>query len=537
MKIAGLWSGHDCSCCILEDGKPIVHAELERYIREKEPKGDSAELLQEILDEEDFSSVDAFAACHPKRLLQGYWTWQDILGTKKPIHFVSHHTAHAAHAFFSSNLEKSLVVTLDGGGVEDEAGQETATTFWMGQGNKLHHLKSLKPHECNIGGLWTRVTRYIFKLQNGWPYGHQAGSVMAMAALGDPQRFLQDFTRMINEDILPASAKPTGQPVGPYVPGKDPVHPYLHRWSLIADNSKQDMYDLAAALQLATEQKVFSLLRNILKYDQTIENLCLAGGVALNSVMVGKLQDQFPQLKEVFVPPVPYDGGLSLGAAQYVWHQILGNPRMQWDDCFPAYLGEDHGSALPYLSSCEQIQYRATSDDEVVDLLTEGKIVAVYRGSSESGRRALGNRSILADPRDFGMKDKINEKVKKRAWYRPFAPSILREEVTQWFERDIDSPYMSHVVKFIPRQGERVPAVLHFDGTGRLQTVTEKHNPWYYSFIKRFQQKTGVPILLDTSYNCAEPIVETPKNAVDCFLSTDIDYLYFVDDGMLVSRK
>lgn len=214
---------------------------------------------------------------------------------------------------------------------------------------------------------------------------------------------------------------------------------------------------------------------------------------------------------------------------------------MQWDDCFPAYLGEDHGSSLSYIQTRAltrgDISYRETNDQEILDMLTQEKIVAVFRGGSESGRRALGNRSILADPRHSGMKQKLNDKVKHRQWYRPFAPSILQEEVKNWFTRDVESPYMSHVLTFKPEQAERVPAVVHFDNTGRLQTVSEKHNPWYYGFIKQFQERTGVPILLNTSYNDKAPIVETAKDAVECFLQTEIDHIYFVDDQLLVSRK
>jgi len=177
------------------------------------------------------------------------------------------------------------------------------------------------------------------------------------------------------------------------------------------------------------------------------------------------------------------------------------------------------------------------NDKEIIELLCNQNIICVFGGSSESGRRALGNRSILADPRNNNMKDIINEKVKHRQWFRPFAPSILREEVKNWFEKDIDSPYMSFVLKFKEEVRDKVPAVVHFDGSGRLQTVTKNDNKWYYNFISKFKDKTGVPILLNTSFNDREPIVETPEDAIKCFKGTDIDYLYFYDYNILVSKN
>ena len=169
-------------------------------------------------------------------------------------------------------------------------------------------------------------------------------------------------------------------------------------------------------------------------------------------------------------------------------------------------------------------------------MLQNQNIVAVFGGGSESGRRALGNRSILADPRDPDMKDIINEKVKHRQWFRPFAPSILREEVGNWFTKDKNSPYMSFVLDFKDEVKERVPAVVHLNGTARLQTVTENDNKWYYNFIKKWYNSSGVPIVLNTSFNDREPICETPEHAINCFLNTNIDYLYFYDKGLLVNK-
>ena len=184
------------------------------------------------------------------------------------------------------------------------------------------------------------------------------------------------------------------------------------------------------------------------------------------------------------------------------------------------------------------LRYSEATDDDVIELLSkDNNVISVFGGGSESGRRALGNRSILADPRSPKMKDIINEKVKHRQWFRPFAPSIIREEVKNWFDRDIDSPYMSFVLNWKEDMKDKVPAVVHLDGTARLQTITENDNKWYYNFISKFKEKTDVPILLNTSFNDREPIVETPEHAINCFLGTDIDYLYFYDYGFLVKKR
>ena len=544
MKIAGVWSGHDASFCILKDGYPEIHAEYERYIREKEPLGDS---LQFMMDEyPDFESIKHVATCFPQTKLTKYENSLNKINSilKKndgKIFLIGHHQAHAANTFFSSNFNESMIVTIDGGGVEDPQNTATACTLWYGKDNHIKHVKTFTMNEINIGGLWTRATRYIFKLQSGWPRGHQAGTVMAMAALGDKDRFAEDFYKMLTKDLFLASMKPQTQPKGAYIPGKDPKHPYLDDWVKIADSDEQTKFDLAAGLQHATEALLFELIGFAIQAMPNVKNLCLAGGVSLNSVAAGKIKNWYnKEIENVYVTPVPHDGGLAVGAAQYAWHQILDNERIVWSDNFTPYLGEIYKTELiteTLNKFNEKITFTNCEDDGVIDLLDNEKIVAVFGGGSESGRRALGNRSILADPRPPQMKDKINHKVKHRQWFRPFAPSILREEVANWFKEDIESPYMSFVLEFKDEVKDKVPAVVHVDGTARLQTISKNDNEWYYTFIKKWQNKTGVPILLNTSFNDREPICETPEHAINCFLKTEIDHLYFYNENILVSRK
>jgi carbamoyltransferase len=259
----------------------------------------------------------------------------------------------------------------------------------------------------------------------------------------------------------------------------------------------------------------------------------------LNCVLTGKIKSWFPQIKRIFVPPIPYDAGLAIGCVQFFIKEHL-KQELVIDELFDSsYLGRPYSleDIKAALEDSEDIKYEKCSDLEVAKLLTEKNIISVYGGRSESGRRALGNRSILADPRHEDMKDLINEKVKHRQSFRPFAPSILREKVNEWFEEDIDSPYMSFAIPFKEDKRKLVPAVVHLDGTGRLQTVTESFNKWYYGFIKTFESLTGVPIILNTSFNDREPIVETPKDAIKTFLKTNIDFLYFRELNILVKKN
>ena len=524
MKIIGLSTGaHDVSYAVLEDGKVTYHAELERYTREKECSGDAVQFL---LDNEDLSGVlyvtnfiGRWRGGIPQRYPESWNKLQTILKeTGGEYVEVGHHKAHAANAFFSSELDDSLIVTLDGGGDDDGTGsiQETCSTAWRGTGNKLEHLVTVG-YNFNPGVFWSNFTKHVFGLSTGPPMGNQCGTVMGMAALGDPEKY--------GEDILTDPGFFAGVGSFPY-----------EKYSGIVRESEQQAFNVAAGLQYATEKKLKEFFEVLFTNFGQSENLCLAGGVALNSVMTGKIPEWFPFLKNIYIPPVPYDAGLAIGTAQYLYHHELDFPRVDFEGPFPAYLGGSYDRE-EVTEAVKDLSWRVSSDEEVVKLLTEKNVISLFGGRSESGRRALGNRSIIADPRHSDMKDIVNERVKHRQWFRPFAPSVLEECVKDWFETEIQSPYMSFVAKFKTNCTEKVPAVVHHDGTGRLQTVSKKSNEWYYGFIKKFYEATGVPMILNTSFNDREPIVETPKNAVDCFLKTNIDYLYFTDYNILVTKK
>ena len=538
-RVVGLWSGHDTSFCVLEDGKPLMHTELERHNREKEPAGDSIELFKKHFG--DSSNIAAFTTCFMKSNVTKHEASYASIKDVAPLIACGHHQAHAANAFYSSNFDEALILTLDGGGFENEGNLTAGTTAWRGRGTKLESIFVLPLQFSNIGGVWTRVTRYIFGYESGWPYGHQAGTVMALAALGDPQKYISDFRRFFRGDLEKAGSTPSGHIKGMSV--KDPLrprHPFLGKWEDIAKANEQEKYNMAAALQQATEEHTREILQNLLiKYPEA-ENLCIAGGVALNSVMTGKIKSWFPQLKNIYVPPVPFDGGLSIGSAQWYWHNELGNPRVKWEDSFPPYLGTTYTKndvEYALANSSTHLNVMTDINDEfVTKLIADGNIISVFNGKAESGRRALGNRSILADPRSPTMKDKVNLNVKHRQSFRPFAPSILHEDVSEWFTDTCDSPYMGFVLHFKPEKAKLVPAVAHFDGTARLQTVKESDNNWYYHFLKKWKTVSGVPIILNTSLNDTSPICETPDDAIKCFCGTEMDYIYFPEFGLLACK-
>ena len=544
MKILGFQPGHDVSYCILDNGVPTIHEELERFIREKEPLGDGLEMAFERLPESELNDMKYFVNGCPRARK----TYPDILAKKEPerkmkelieknggkYFIVGHHQSHAANAFFSSNFDEALVITIDGSGtdkvnwedVEKEYGEtetfSTAFTFWRGKGLDIEPIKRIPMEELTIGSPWRVYTGKLFGLSSGHPHGLAAGTVMAMAAPGNPEKYWKDFY-----DAFKAGGG-----------GPSPAtHRNVEKYKPIVERSEQDAFDVAAGLQKATEVICREIMTPIIE-QYNPKHICMSGGVVLNSVMVGKMYDWFPNVEQIYICPVPYDGGLSIGGAQFIYHQVFRNPRVKWNDNSSPYLGGTYDSEeiMKVLSDNENLKYRFVDDLDVIDLLTKEKIVSVFGGGSESGRRALGNRSILCDPTNPDMKDIINEKVKHRQWFRPFAPSILREEVSKWFEYDVDSPYMTTVLEWKDEVKDKVPAVVHLNGTARLQTVTENDNEWYYNFIKKFGDKTGVPILLNTSFNDREPIVETPEHAVNCYMGTDIDYLYFYDYGILVEK-
>ena len=546
MKIVGFQSGHDMSYCILENGVPIIHEEYERFLREKEPLGDGLEWFFKNITDEELEDIQYFTEGNPFdrngkygpvcSKEEPYQRMKNHIKKVEGSHFiVSHHQSHAANAFFSSNYDEALIITIDGGGNEKpdwedvhseyKGGLGTSFTLWEGSGNKIKPIHIYQDSDLNLGAFYQSVTGKVFGMSIGHPYGFQGGTVMAMACMGDPNKYFDEFYKILKGN----NTRETFDGMMDY-----------YKFKEIVSRSEEDSFDVAAGAQRAFEAITRETLTPYIERFNP-KNLCLSGGVVLNSVLVGKMYDWYPSVENIYVCPVPYDSGLAIGSAQYIYHQVLDEPRVKWNDNSSPYLGRTYDEKSVWFDLekvSDKVSHEIVDDDAVAMLLSEDdNVISVFGGGSESGRRALGNRSILADPRSSEMKDIINEKVKHRQWFRPFAPSILREDVKDWFQQDLDSPYMSLVLHYKDDMKDKVPAVVHLDGSGRLQTVTEKDNKWYYNFIKKFKKKTGIPILLNTSFNDREPIVETPDHALNCFLKTNIDYLYFYEYGILVSKE
>jgi carbamoyltransferase len=459
------------------------------------------------------------------------------------VHNVEHHRAHAASAFYCSPFEEAACLTVDG------FGDFLSSLSAVGRGSRLEVLDEVMfPH--SLGILYTAVTQFL-----GFPAYGDEYKVMALASFGRPA-FLEkmrkvvrleedgrfetdvDFFRHASEGVT--MSWDDGAPVlGPlwsprfeeeFGPARRPE----------ADLTERD-HDLAASLQAIYEEALFHRLRWLRKRTG-LEAVCLAGGCALNSVANGKIKDR-TDFKEVFVQPAAGDAGTALGAAQYVCHQVLGRPRtfvMEHAYFGPGFTEDRIAAALrdrlPGSGSETRNGARARrfTDEGVLAsdtaaALARGEIVGWYQGRSEWGPRALGNRSILADPRRADMKDVLNARVKRREPFRPFAPSVLEERLFDWFEGPDRDPFMVKVYPVRAARRAQVPAVTHVDGTGRLQTVSREQNPRFWALLRAFEDATGVPILLNTSFNENEPIVNTPEEALDCFLRTRMDRLVLGD--------
>ena len=350
-RVVGLYNWHDGGYSVLEDGKVTEHVEFERYNRVKNSGGDSLEYLTDVYLNPNNLSIDDIdhwvSPCPNTNLEKGgtssYNTHEKL--PKSRINFYSHHLCHAAHGYFSSDYQDAIVLTIDSAGL-DEDGRGYSITAYECQGSNMKRIMACPEELFSIGNLWTKLTRFVFKLSAGYPLGCQAGSVMAMAALGDPEKFYHDVLKMAQEDFQHIRIPPPGMVRGRALRSdeKEVHHPYLNKFREIAENNEEDKFNLAASLQKVTEEALFHML------DQAVsivsqngfktKNLCLVGGVSLNSVATGKISKNLSRwgFENVFIPPVPYDGGLNIGACQYHWHDVLGKPR--GNKFVSPYLGE-----------------------------------------------------------------------------------------------------------------------------------------------------------------------------------------------------
>jgi carbamoyltransferase len=444
------------------------------------------------------------------------------IGYTGKVFFFPHHLSHAASSYLTSPFDRAAIVTLDG------VGEWATTAYGVGQGLTIRMDREIRfPH--SLGLFYSTMTAYL-----GFAVNNDEYKVMGLAAYGDPERFAKQMDELItvfDDGSFALSMEYFDFAWADHMPS--PLMKDLLGFSpRVAESQVDSNYkDLAAAVQWKLEQVVFHLLRAVYKQYET-PNLCLAGGVALNSVMNGKICAQTP-FRRVFIPPDPSDAGGAIGAALLAEEKrsVHKHKRTSMSPSLgPAYADDQIETAL----DMARLRYRKLTHAElpsvVSTLLSKKKIVGWFQGRMEWGPRALGNRSILASARHAKMKDIINRKVKHREMFRPFAPVVLDRYVKKYFQTDDwlspSSKYMLLVYPFKNIGVQDVPATVHVDGTGRLQVISREDNPRYYDVVDAYRQKTGVPIIINTSFNVAgEPIVCTPNDAIACFLSTAIDYL------------
>lgn len=454
----------------------------------------------------------------PMGLRYGLW-WHFGLGRLPKIVQVRHHDAHAA-MFFVSPFEEAAVLVMDG------YGDETAQSAYIGSGNRLQRLWQSEFFD-SLGILYSAVTMHLgFKV-------FEEGTVMALAAAGGATyekqfreliHLLPDGRFSVNRDFVSYDTHGLNKPFKKRF--IDAFGPPRQRHELLTDHHR----DLAFALQSITEETILHIVRALSKRHPS-RNLCLTGGVALNCVANARiLRDT--DYRSVWVPPCASDSGAPLGSTLWHHHQTLGQPRRF--ELTHAFYGTHYSDAqiMRALESAELAYWRLGPHEirrRVAADLAAGKIVGWFQGRSEIGPRALGNRSILADPRDAVIKDYINTRVKHREPFRPFAPAVLQERAAEFFEIDQSDPFMTMAPRVLPHKVNVIPAAVHVDGTARIQTVDRVSNPRFYGVIEEFAALTGVPVVLNTSFNFQEPIVGSPEDAISCYLRTQMDVLVLGD--------
>lgn len=569
MIILGINAYHaNASAAIVVDGRLIAAVEEERLNRVKYAAGLPSRAMQFCLDRAGakLSDVDhiavprdpfarmgtklRFAMRMPKFALDRFRVMKRFAGIQEDIagafgvapdsirarfHRIEHHTAHLASAYFVSPFERAAVLSADGLG-------DFASSMWaMGEGPRMRPLGEIVfPH--SLGMYYTALTQYL----GFWKFGDEY-KVMGLAAYGQAE-FLEEFRHIVytNEPLSFRLGLEyfTHQSQGAEMTWRDAAStPVLGRlFSSFLEKRlgparkaeeplTQRHFNLAASMQAALEEVLAAHWSALAKVTRQT-NLCLAGGVAFNCVANGKIFDS-SSFERVFVQPAAGDAGLSVGAAFAVNHQVLGRPReFSMDHAYwgPEYSPAELRTAVDRFEiSGDEFQLQELEQDPLLKLtahhIATGKIVGWFQGAVEWGPRALGNRSILADPRRPEMKDILNRRIKHRETFRPFAPSILEEATAEYFEKTHPSPFMTFAYSVRPDKRSVIPAPTHVDGTARLQTVSRTSNPLYWKLLRAVGDLTGVPVVLNTSFNDNEPIVCRPEEALDCFRRTQMDVL------------
>ncbi|HEX3543378.1 MAG TPA: carbamoyltransferase [Candidatus Acidoferrum sp.] len=582
MNILGINAYHgNASAAIVCDGQLIAAVEEERFNRVKYAAGFPVQAIRFCLKEAGLTLADIdhvgiprnpFARIFTKliyslrmpsfarqraKILTTFAGIPEALSAafdadpkklKAKFHRIEHHQAHLASSFFVSPFESAALLSADGLG-------DFASTMWgVAEGSRMNiHGSVAFPH--SLGLFYSAVTQYLGFLKFGDEY-----KVMGLGAYGQPEH-LEAFRGIVRFDENSAANgfrlvldyfthHRTGPEMSWAEADKTPTLGKLFSPEMSrhlgpvrgpAEPIEQRHRNLASSLQARLEEVYLGMLRKLAKATG-MKSVCLAGGVAFNCVANGKIFDS-TGFEQIYVHPAAGDGGLSVGAAFYVWNQILGKPRsfvMNHAYWGPGYSRDHlrHAIDSSVLASNGYSLAELPEPDlmrNTAQIIADGKILGWFQGRAEWGPRALGNRSIVADPRRPEMKEILNRRIKHREIFRPFAPSILAESTSDYFEKSHPSPFMTLAYSVRPAQRDKIPAPTHVDGTGRLQTVTREANPRYWQLIKAFENLTGVPVVLNTSFNDNEPIVCRPEEAIDCFLRTQMDALVLGD--FLISRQ
>ena len=551
MKILGISCYyHDAAACLLDGGRVIAAAQEERFTRKKHdwefPKNairyclEEGRITAQQLDAVSFYDkpftkfdriIQTYVATWPRGLLSflkavPLWLKQKIwvssliekgLGFRGPIYFGEHHLSHAASTFYASNFEKAAILTVDG------VGEWTTTSIARGRGLDIEILKEIHfPH--SLGLLYSAFTYYLgFKVNSG------EYKVMGLAPYGKPRFYDLILKELI--DLKEDGSFKMNQKYFSYTYGLRMTSKRFDRLFGVprrpVETPLADVhFDIAASVQKVCDEAMLRMARHA--YELTkLPNLCLAGGVALNCVSNGRILREGP-FHEIFVQPAAGDAGGAYGVASFVAHALHREPRPpRWENAYtgPAF-DEDQVRAL---LDREGAVYEEFQNGELLKVVAKkiaaGRVVGWVQGRMEFGPRALGHRSILADPRDPKMKDTVNLKIKFRETFRPFAPTVLKEECPNYFQLQAESPFMLLVAPV--REDRRlIPSVTHVDGSARVQTLRREQDPLFYGLIEEFKRETGIPVVINTSFNVrGEPIVCTPEEAWRCFMRTQMDDL------------
>ncbi len=552
---------HDASAVLVADGKIVAAAEEERFSRIKHTKGFPENAIAFCLKQGGLGIGDIDIICASwkpwilkTRVTQAFKSfikspsifmakaergmgqmaneWSELFRLKSlvtdrfgkgkyKITYLDHHLSHAASTFLCSPFDSAAIMTIDG------AGESCTTSFYKGEGLSIKKLGSVfLPH--SLGHFYSSITAFL-----GFKIHSDEYKIMALAAYGEP--VYADFLR---KEVLRIQDR------GLYTLNPHFIDYHLARKGVFRSETTDILglprekgeeiskrhTDVAASAQRVLEEVIFHMAGNL--YNETgSKNLCLAGGVAFNSVAAGKLIKHTP-FQRIFTQPAAGDAGSALGAALYLENKNgAGDRTSEFDNIYlgPGFRSDECEKELTRL----EIPYKKLEEgkllSETAGHLAEGKLIYWFQGRMEWGARALGSRSLLADPRRAEMKDVINAKIKKREYFRPFAPSILSENIDDLFDYYFDSPFMLYTFPIKKEFAEKIPAVTHIDRTARPQSVSKERNPRYWRLIDEFRKTTNIPLLLNTSFNIQEPIVCTPQDAIKTFLNTGGDYLILED--------